>query len=277
MKRIPFKCRSVQSFAIIAVFFFSIAAVITGTAYAAAGEAKTANKAREAASTATATSEAGAAAAVGAAKEAPTEANTQVVSEAKSSDVSAIAQLKGLLGPISSIQGSFNQKVMNERGKLLRQSHGMMWLKKPGKFRWEVQGKDKHLIVSNGKEVWDFDPELSQVTIQSLPKSGSTPIYFLTGDINALSNDFNIAAIKADAGKCLNGSDTCFELKPKASSSTFHWIRIGFSENVLKEIEMLDQLGQRSLFSFQKISTNQTISQKQFHFVPPNGVDIIRN
>lgn len=308
MKRISFKCMSVkcmlvQNLKAIVLAFVGTAAVITlTTVYAASGATAQSSDAANVQNTAIfdakdSLKESSKDSSKDTSKDsAKSDAQQSAKSEAKpedknkngngnsnvngnsNSDFSALSQLKELLGPISSIQGSFNQKVMNERGKLLRQSQGMMWLKKPGKFRWEVQGKSKHLIVSNGKDVWDFDPELSQVTIQSLPKTkGNTPIYFLTGDISAVSQDFSVEAITADAGKCLNSSDTCFELKPKASSSTFHWIRIGFSENVLKEIEMLDQLGQHSLFSFQKVSTNQSISQKQFQFVPPNGVDIIRN
>lgn len=192
-------------------------------------------------------------------------------------DNAALSSLKNILSPVSSIQGTFNQKVMNENGKVLNETDGRLWLKKPGQFRWEVHGKDKRLVVSDGKQVWDFDPELEQVTIQNLPKSkSSTPIYFLTGDVNSLGNDFSVKVLGTGT-QCLKDSDTCFELTPKGQSSSFHWIKIGFLNNVLKEIELLDQLGQRSIFSFHKLSVNENISPKQFHFTPPKGVDIVRN
>lgn len=188
----------------------------------------------------------------------------------------ALARLKEVLTPITSLQGGFQQKVSTEKGKTLHQSAGKMWLKKPGQFRWEVDGKAKNLIVSDGKQVWNYDAELSQVTIQKLPKTkGTTPIYFLTGDVDSIGNDFTVTSL--GVGKCMKDSDACFELKPKGGSSTFHWIKVGFRDKTLKEMELLDQLGQHSLFSFHSLVVNKNIPQKQFHFTPPKGVDVVRH
>lgn len=204
-------------------------------------------------------------------------ANASNASNASSeSNARALTQLVDIIKPLDSLQGGFSQKVVNERGKVLHQSQGKMWLKKPGQFRWEILGKDKRTVISDGKKVWDYDPELSQVTITQLSKGKSTaPIFFLTGDADTISNDFEVRSL--GQGKCLNGSDQCFELKPKVASSSFLWIKVGFNDNQLKEMEMLDQLGQRSQFAFHNLSMNQVISAKQFRFVPPKGVDVVKN
>lgn len=195
-------------------------------------------------------------------------------------DDAALTSLKNILAPIHSLQGNFQQKIVNDKGKTIQQSQGKMWVKKPGFFRWEVsQQKDRHLTVSDGKQIYDYDQELAQVTIQKLRSNkGGAPIYFLTGEVNTLGQDFQVKNIQSGSdGKCLSGSDACFELKPKASGSNFNWIRVGFSGKNLKEIELQDHFGQRSLFQFVNLTTNGTISNQLFQFTPPKGVDVVRN
>ncbi len=208
------------------------------------------------------------------------EAKSAALSESSSlssSDAEAISHLKAILGTVSSLHGNFNQKIINEKGKILQQTQGQMWLKKPGQFRWEVLGHSKRTVVSDGKQVWDFDPDLEQVTVQSLPKKkGSMPIYFLTGQVDTLDNDFIIKSY-GENGKCMQNCDQCFELIPKASSSSFQWLHVGFKNNSLKELELFDQMGQRSLFSFQNLAKNASISAQHFRFTPPKGVDVVRN
>jgi outer membrane lipoprotein carrier protein len=187
------------------------------------------------------------------------------------------SDLKDVLQKITTIQGMFHQKVLTEQGKLLQESNGLMWLKKPGKFRWEVQGNDQRIVVADGQKVWDYDKDLEQVTIQTISQGQTVaPIFFLTGDIHSVSRDFLVSKIKlsANAG-CMSGSNQCFELKPKAKQGSFQWIRIGFTGENLKELELLDQLGQHSVFVFEKILSNASIPDKQFQFIPPQGVDIV--
>lgn len=177
-------------------------------------------------------------------------------------------QLKALLAPITTLSGTFEQVIQNEQGKILQKVSGRLALKKPAQFRWEILGKEPRLVVSDGKKVWDFDKDLEQVTVQKLDKGRTkAPIFFLTGDVSTLEQDFDISKV----------SDDCFELKPKKGEGTFQWIKVSFKDKILKEMEMLDQLGQRSLFTFKDIVLNGNLSEQLFHFTPPKGVDVLNN
>ena len=174
------------------------------------------------------------------------------------------------------MQGEFEQTLENEQGKLLQKASGSMWLKKPGQFRWEVKGKDPRLVVSDGTQVWDYDKELAQVTVQKFKKGQtSAPIYFLTGEVDSLDKDFKITPIPITEGKCLKDSDTCFELLPMNTEGAFQSIRIGFKRQVLKELQLLDQLGQHSTFTFNKVLVNSDLASNLFSFVAPKGVDVV--
>jgi outer membrane lipoprotein carrier protein len=203
-------------------------------------------------------------------------------------------QLKTLLNPITTLQGGFQQTVKSERGKVLQRLSGKVWLKKPAQFRWEILGKDSRLVIADGKKVWDFDKDLDQVTVQKLDKGQTrAPIYFLTGDANSIDKDFHVTSIGSQKserseksenaekqnspGKCLQESNACFELKPKQKEGAFQWVRIGFKDKILREMEMLDQLGQYSHFVFKDVILNGNISTNQFQFTPPAGVDVLKN
>jgi outer membrane lipoprotein carrier protein len=185
--------------------------------------------------------------------------------------------LEDLLAPISSLRGTFDQTVNNEQGVELQRLRGTVSLKKPGQFRWEVLGDEPRLLVSDGKKVWDYDEDLDQVTIQRLNRDQSkTPIFFLTGAVNSLDKDFKVKQLSLLKGHCLQKSDICFELTPKGEEGSFLCIKIGFKNKQLKEMEFLDQLGQRSQFIFKNVDLNPAFSKGYFHFVPPPGVDILQ-
>ncbi len=187
-------------------------------------------------------------------------------------------ELQALLAPISTLQSNFSQSVKSEQGRVLQQLSGKAWLKKPAKFRWEVQGGEPRIIVADGKTVWDFDQDLEQVTIQQLTAEQiRAPIFFLTGDVSNLDRDFKIIKLPLKRKKCLSDSDTCFQLKPKKAEGSFQWIRIGFKNMRLNEMELLDQLGQYSQFIFSHLKLNENISDTKFSFTPPKGTDVIQN
>ncbi|HXH55350.1 MAG TPA: outer membrane lipoprotein chaperone LolA [Gammaproteobacteria bacterium] len=189
-----------------------------------------------------------------------------------------VAELKALLVHISSLQGNFQQVIKSEAGRQLQSCTGKMWLKKPGQFRWEILGNEPRLIVADGKKVWDYDKDLEQVTIQKLNKAQTAaPIFFLTGDVNSLDADFKIKKLPLVDGHCLKNSESCFELHPKNSEGSFQWIKIGFKAKTLNEMELLDQLGQVSVFSFKQVQLNANIPDSQFHFMPSKGVDVLTN
>jgi len=194
-----------------------------------------------------------------------------------------VEDLKSLLDPVSTLSGRFNQKVVNEQGKLVQSSSGEVLLKKPLQFRWEIQGDEPRLVVSNGKKLWDYDEDLSQVSVQKISKKSShVPIFFLTGDANSLDKDFSIKIISSstsskNSSACMSESDRCFNLEPKEENGSFQWIKIGFKAQQLKEMEFLDQLGQRTSLVFSGVVLNSAIPEGKFQFKPPKGVDVVTN
>ena len=42
-----------------------------------------------------------------------------------------------------------------------------MWLKKPGRMRWDYEKPEKKLMVSDGSTLWVYEPEDEQAATQN--------------------------------------------------------------------------------------------------------------
>ena len=60
---------------------------------------------------------------------------------------------------------------------------GKVWIKKPGKFRWEYESPEKFLIVSDGVQIFIYYPEEKEVLIYPSGKiiSSQLALGFMSG------------------------------------------------------------------------------------------------
>jgi len=68
---------------------------------------------------------------------------------AKTSD--ARIRLNNFFTKVNSLQGSFKQQVYSKKGKQIQNSTGLIYLNRPGKFRWVYKTPDPQIIVGDGK------------------------------------------------------------------------------------------------------------------------------
>jgi len=68
-------------------------------------------------------------------------------------------------------------------GGVERTESGTLWLKKPGKMRWDYRSPEEKLFVSDGKDTWLYLPGERQVRKSSMRKLDDlrSPLAFLLG------------------------------------------------------------------------------------------------
>ena len=182
---------------------------------------------------------------------------------------SNVAKLQQYLSETRSLQASFVQTVSPKNGKV-QISNGQLQLVRPGKFRWVYNKPFPQEIISDGKQVWLYDPELAQVTIKSVGKAlEASPAAILAGN-NQLDASFNSKDLPPRDGL------QWVELSPKQNDSSFAKIRLGFTDKELNRMELDDHFGQSTLIQMQQIVRNKAIPAHLFTFTPPAGSDIIR-
>ena len=163
-------------------------------------------------------------------------------------------------------EGGVLRKRAKERGSVL--------IKKPGKMRWHYQEPEEKLFVSDGVKMYSYLPEDRQVIISDVPPrdEATTPALFLAGKGNLL-RDFTIDPI--DVPGAPRGA-RALRLVPRRIDGEYAWLTLVVDEAL--RITMLvtaDAQGGQSTFLFANFKENRGLSDKDFTFTIPRGVEVI--
>ena len=182
----------------------------------------------------------------------------------------ASARLSDLLGKAETLSGRFSQLTLDASGTHLQEATGQMELKRPGLFRWHTDAPLEQLLVSNGQQVWLYDPDLEQVTIQQLDQRLThTPALLLSGDVSNIGENFTIEFKEA-------GDVVDFILRPKARDTLFDTLRLSFRGGLINDMQLIDSVGQRTNILLMGVQLNQPLAAERFTFEIPAGVDVIQ-
>jgi outer membrane lipoprotein carrier protein len=179
------------------------------------------------------------------------------------------ASLKNFYEKTQALRADFHQIVIDKKGQKIQDVYGQMQLKRPNKFRWDYNKPFEQQIISDGKQVWLYDTELGQVTVRELSKAlGASPAALLAGEGSLDKNFKLVSAYRKDK---LDWVST----NPKDKDSGFDNISLGFKDDVLQEMIMLDSFGHLTKIVFTNLEANPVIDAKNFLFKPPKGVDVV--
>lgn len=185
-------------------------------------------------------------------------------------DDNAAAQLTQRLEPVKSYTADFKQVVAGAKGQQLQQAEGQMWIARPGKFRWVVKAPYAQTVVSDGRLIHLYDPDLEQVTVRKLdPKVTNTPALLLSGRASDLTSSYNVS-LKAQ------GDQDVFQLTPKTQDTLFDGLTMSFKGQQLTGLDMQDASGQQTHITFSKVVPNGPIAAGMFDFKVPDGAEVIR-
>lgn len=180
----------------------------------------------------------------------------------------AAQKLQQLLTPINSLSADFTQQISDQDNNEYQRLSGNLILMKPSYLRWNVVAPMAQLVVSDGKLIWLYDPDLEQVVIQSFSDDFmGNPISILLGNLDQLNNDFSVT----------RNDENSFSLKPKQLNSLFVAIQLTFADNILSRIDYQDSFGHRTRLSLTEVKLNPSFSKTAFVFDIPQDVDIINH
>ena len=157
-----------------------------------------------------------------------------------------------------------------------RTESGTLWLKKPGKMRWEYRSPREKLFLSDGKDAWFYVPGERQVRRTAVKKLEDlrSPLAFLLGktrlekELQGLSLAPDVAPLAA-GDVVLRGvpknlaervSQVLLEITPE------HWI----SRILIEEVD-----GSVTEYRFTNQKENVAVPDQRFRFAVPDGVEVI--
>lgn len=180
-----------------------------------------------------------------------------------------MSSLKAFYGQTKSVRANFHQVVTDRQGRKVQEVDGQMQLKRPNKFRWDYRKPFEQQIISDGQQVWLYDTDLAQVTVNKLNKSiGSSPAALLAGDANIDKTFKLINAFRKDTLEWVSAT-------PKDKESGFEKILMGFKDNRIQEMSLIDSFGHTTKITFTQVEVNVDLDEKNFLFQTPQGVDVV--
>jgi len=109
-------------------------------------------------------------------------------------------RLRAFLEQVRTLRAEFQQSIYDEDARLLDEARGMVYIARPGRFRWDYAEPYLQEIVGDGEKVWIYDSELEQVTVRPLGDAlGDTPVMLLSSD-EPVENRFEVRAIDGPEG-----------------------------------------------------------------------------
>ena len=149
---------------------------------------------------------------------------------------------------------------------------GTVAVKKPGLMRWVYTSPEKKEFVSNGKKIYSYLPQDKQVIVNDVPvDQAATPALFLAGK-GDISRDFTAAA----ADSTLPGA-VALKLTPRRSEPDYQYLIVALDPSTLqiRALTTRDHQGGDSTLTFTNMKENRGLSDKDFAFRIPRGVDVI--
>lgn len=156
-----------------------------------------------------------------------------------------------------------------------RTESGTLWLKKPGKMRWEYRSPKEKLFLSDGKTAWFYVPSERQARhtpVKNLDDLRS-PLGLLLGKTK-LEKELQGLSLAVDKTP-MNPGDVVLRGVPKGLAGQVNDILLEVTPNhEIARIVLNQEDGSTTEYRFQDQKENVEIKDEHFRFAPPAGVEV---
>jgi outer membrane lipoprotein carrier protein len=159
-------------------------------------------------------------------------------------------------------------------GRGRKTESGELYLRKPGKMRWDYRDPLGKLFISDGKNLYLYTPASNRAEKMKLKETDDlrAPLAFLLGKLD-FSRDFQAFEIKKD------GVDYgTYELTATPKSDKLPYQRVTFTVGPEHQIQRLNVLGHDNsilAFTFSNETVNPKLDDKMFKFKLPPGATFV--
>lgn len=180
-----------------------------------------------------------------------------------------LALVRQFVDEVKTMSARFEQTLVDANDEVIETSSGTMQIRRPGRFRWTYEEPYRQILVADGRNVWNYDADLAQVTVKPQDEAlGHTPALLLGGDEDVLE-DFELVDSYTDRGT------RWVRLKPRDTESGFTRVELGFDDGVLRRMIFRDSLEQSTLVALHDVEINEPIPDERFTFSPPPDADVV--
>lgn len=177
---------------------------------------------------------------------------------------------------IRDLEADFLQEATLPMVSRVTEARGRLYLKIPGKMRWEyLEGQEK-IVVINGHTMWFYEPREQQVTITDLNRVPNSQelLTFLTG-MGDLRKEFIV-----DEGQTLVETREGYamvKLLPRSRSSQWTSLRLLVDPRTFHVVQTAFEgvQGDRTVIQYHNIRTDVGLPEELFQFQIPEGAEVL--
>jgi outer membrane lipoprotein carrier protein len=188
----------------------------------------------------------------------------------------AASRIDARYNGMKSLRADFTENYSG--GGIERSESGTLWLKKPGKMRWDYASPRKKMFLIDGTTAWFYEPgerQARRTTVKKL-EDLRTPLRYLLG--------------RTRLEKELRGLSLAVDVAPeRAGDVVLRGIPVGMEDRIsevllesdgqgyLRRIVMNELDGSRTEFRLEQPQENVAIPDAEFRFQPPAGVEVLQS
>jgi outer membrane lipoprotein carrier protein len=157
-------------------------------------------------------------------------------------------------------------------GKARKTEEGALYLRKPGRMRWEYTKPAGKLFVSDGKDVYFYTPTGNRAEKMPLKETEDmrAPLAFLLGKLD-FRKDFDHFAVSAG-----DGGGTTITALPKSDKLPYRQVEFTVTPQFeIRKLNVAAQDGSVLSYGFTNEKVNPPVNDKQFRFVLPPGATFV--
>jgi outer membrane lipoprotein carrier protein len=188
----------------------------------------------------------------------------------------AAAIIDARYNAMKSLRADFTEVYSGEG--IRRSESGTLWIKKPGKMRWDYSSPQKKLFVTDGAFAWFYVPGERQARRTPLKKLDDlrSPLRYLLGRTK-LEKELRGLSLAPDVRPEFPG-DLVMRGIPVGMEDRISQVLLESNEQgFLRRIVMEELDGSRTEFQLDNQRENLAIEDTEFSFHPPPGVEVLQS
>ena len=177
----------------------------------------------------------------------------------------------------SEFSADFVQRSYLKAMDIIDQASGKVYIKYPGKMRWEYEKPDRQIFITDGEKLWVYRPDDNQVQIGKAPTffKGGKGASFLS-DISLIRQEFDISLKKGEQDE----SDPFYYLKliPREKTLDITDILLMVSKQTFNVVQIItiDLYGDENRIDLLNFVFGIKLDDSLFSFKIPAGADVIQ-
>jgi outer membrane lipoprotein carrier protein len=188
----------------------------------------------------------------------------------------AVAALEQAQRRVTDLKAPFRQAAHNRTLNQTVEAQGTLYLKKPGRLRWEYRTPTPQEIVSDGTKLWVYTPELKQVNVAAAPQALAGPAGSFLQGLGQVREHFHVRFLNPAQPTDAEGR-VVLDLTPKQPQPLMARLIVSVDPKswLVRQAVVHDELGNTVTVRFGDTVVNSGLSDSLFVFVPPPGVTVV--